>query len=108
MRPLPPGALRRLAAALPRLAATLTAACFLVSTAQANCEVIGDSTCKDGHYCEGGIYDSCEPCPHSNCKDCGTGRCKHGRNRNKCKDCGTGQCQHKLWKNRCKDCANRQ
>jgi hypothetical protein len=42
------------------------------------------------------------------CKDCGTGRCKHGRDRYKCKDCGTGKCQHKLWKNRCKDCANRQ
>eukprot|EP01043_Picozoa_sp_COSAG02_P000327 COSAG02_NODE_6_length_64796_cov_76.792865_10_plen_1542_part_00 len=79
MRPLPPGALRRLAAALPRLAATLTAACFLVSTAQANCEVIGDSTCKDGHYCEGGIYDSCEPCPHSNCKDCGSKKDAHSR-----------------------------
>jgi hypothetical protein len=38
------------------------------------------------------------------CKDCGLGRCQHGRNKYSCSDCGTGRCHHGRNKYSCLDC----
>jgi hypothetical protein len=41
-------------------------------------------------------------------KDCGTGRCEHGREKGKCRGCGTGCCEHGRQKAQCKDCGTGQ
>jgi hypothetical protein len=38
------------------------------------------------------------------CKDCGTGYCQHGRQKDRCKDCGTGYCQHGRLNHKCREC----
>ena len=38
------------------------------------------------------------------CRECGTGLCDHGRDKNRCRECGTGYCEHNRRKDWCKDC----